>query len=549
MVRILNKIKLNPLIFSVVCVAIAFFTLALASAWVDYLRFNYTSDGFYYFSAIKNTAYRGDFFYQGPMFQHLFGEHAYLILIFLVPLIAVLPFPIVLLVLQIINHAIGLIIFLLIVNRAMNKFRIQGTLNKVTLFALSMLYLLLDPVTHVLTSQTFLFQPDSFIEPLFMASIYFALTDRSIAFVAALIGIGLVKEEYIVQPVVVLSLLWIFSWPYYPELRAFLRRVILPSCVAILCTGILSVVTLIYCKALNSFPYGSVSFDASAFLRSLGQTFLLHPPREVANFIGYMAAPVAPLVALMLPAYYFCSGRLKPWLGLVPAMLIITALVIKGAMSYGIETAVPLANWKYIMLTPIMMTIIAFYLLPLIAELPQRRWTQSLFLMALCAALSIQVFMLKDCYLRQQIIALIWYQESEAEKVHREEVVQIRQAIPTNYFTDEYFISPEYIIYPFMDRAHVSLPRMLEYATYLATPARNREIMREIAKHAAYVILPKLNATPQAVAGIWINKDNPDFSQKVLRAAYEFLPLDAFRVLKETQNYYVLQNTNSMAKR
>jgi uncharacterized membrane protein len=69
----------------ILIVMFGYFCFQVFSTWLGVRNGLYSSDGFHYWSFLRNTA-DGLGFYEGPTFQFLFGNHAYLTLLVLFPL-------------------------------------------------------------------------------------------------------------------------------------------------------------------------------------------------------------------------------------------------------------------------------------------------------------------------------------------------------------------------------------------------------------------------------------------------------------------------------
>ena len=82
--------------------------ICIAEIW-RYYTFGFYSDGFLYWSALRNFAFYGTP-YSGPVMEYLLGNHAYISLFLASPLIRVIDSPLLLLIFSVISYILSIIL-------------------------------------------------------------------------------------------------------------------------------------------------------------------------------------------------------------------------------------------------------------------------------------------------------------------------------------------------------------------------------------------------------------------------------------------------------
>ena len=96
--KVFNNIKLSEIFY--VSFLILFYWITINVSLFSYENFKFTSDGFHFYSTIRNiTNGLGPF--EGPTQQYILGRHAYLIFFLITPLVLIFKSPIVLLIMSI----------------------------------------------------------------------------------------------------------------------------------------------------------------------------------------------------------------------------------------------------------------------------------------------------------------------------------------------------------------------------------------------------------------------------------------------------------------
>ena len=161
------------------------------AGYVKYINFGFTSDGFHYYSALRNFCEYWSFF-EGPTFQYLLGNHTYILFYLLSTIIFVFKTPIVLLYVNILTHIISSYVVYLIAN-----YDLKG-LNRIVCYQISFLYLLYPLVYKSFYAGIYLFQPDFFLPPLFLLSVLYLIKINKLKYIICIVLILLIKEEYLI---------------------------------------------------------------------------------------------------------------------------------------------------------------------------------------------------------------------------------------------------------------------------------------------------------------------------------------------------------------
>jgi hypothetical protein len=148
----------------------------------------YTSDGFHYYSLLRNTV-DGLGLYEGPTFQFLLGNHTYLTLLLLSPLTMIDIGPPVLGVVSVMLHFLSAFLIYLI----SEAFK----LDMLSRLALALLFLFTPYVLDTSLGTIYMFQPDFLSVPLALFLFWSAQKRNVILFVSSLVVLVGVKEEWI----------------------------------------------------------------------------------------------------------------------------------------------------------------------------------------------------------------------------------------------------------------------------------------------------------------------------------------------------------------
>lgn len=431
-----------------------FFALFLLVPYATFLSLGFTSDGLHLYSALRNTIEGHGFFFEGPTFENLLGTHAYLSSLILAPLIWVFRSPLVLAYASPFCHLLGTYLFFKILCK-LDKERKARTFISL----LAILYFLY-PSAFFMMQSYYLFFPDQLLEPFFLLGFYLFLRGR--LWLAAAIGflILLTKEEYL---------------PLFPFLFAFTLHCIRPkgpwlrlsivTAVLTILGSAFSLLTLKHYRGLNTLSFG---------VRGIELSFGM-PLSDALNSIWILIKPVT---FVLIFAFYRKVGRHR-----AAAFWIFFFLAYRCAFDVVAYQKIPHYHWGNGMLLTTFFLSTGFLLVPEVAQLSlkDRRIFASLCVLTM-------IFCLPD--LRRTgtwgLIANTLRNGGPWNRELADELTQVRSQMkpPAGY---EYFIAPQYLVGPFMERSHLSLELLMSDGEDNIPLDRRAPLM----KSARYAILPK----------------------------------------------------------
>jgi uncharacterized membrane protein len=264
-------------------------SLMLASeASVIYQKFyslNYTSDGFHYYSFLRNISNFASF-YEGPAMEYLLGVHSYFSLVLLTPIVKFFNSPITL---ALLNPTIYLVssIFL---------YKICFFFNFSAFKSLLMtLIFLTTPLLNEarLGIPPYMFQPDILAIPLILALYLAIIKQKTTLLVPMLFFLVFTKEEWIVFSVFLIVLFALFDETHRSYLRKNYRIMLL---IWMVCS-VISIISKIYFSSLNEFshaPFGKITLSSDLLLHALTSAFDYSSTRWWPYFIlGLFLALIA----------------------------------------------------------------------------------------------------------------------------------------------------------------------------------------------------------------------------------------------------------------
>lgn len=204
--------------------------------FVNYFNFQYTSDGFFVYSFLRNIA-TADVFYEGPRFEWMLGVHSYLTLIFIAIPVWIFKTPLVLVAIVSFLNLVSCIIIakigFLFENRAIYIFG-------------PILFLLLPLVRDTRNGTMYLFQPDWIAIPIILYLAYALLSENLFGSLASSFLLILNKEEWILQfPLLILFLFFALNK------KDFILKNLMSISVTYLGTSIISVLSFLYFRSRN----------------------------------------------------------------------------------------------------------------------------------------------------------------------------------------------------------------------------------------------------------------------------------------------------------
>ncbi|HET7537625.1 MAG TPA: DUF2079 domain-containing protein, partial [Candidatus Didemnitutus sp.] len=170
---------------------LALYAVSIRTACDLFSKAYFNSDGFHYYSALRNAAFHAST-WEGPVFEHLLGNHFYLTIYLLTPLVRLFPSPLTLLLVNLTAQfvtAAGLYVLV--------SYHVKGHRHFIGA-AVALAYVLTPMVMKGYFAGIHMLQPDYLLPPLLVFFVIGASTNRhgfALVMVALII---LLKEEYIV---------------------------------------------------------------------------------------------------------------------------------------------------------------------------------------------------------------------------------------------------------------------------------------------------------------------------------------------------------------
>ncbi|MDA0323233.1 MAG: DUF2079 domain-containing protein, partial [Verrucomicrobia bacterium] len=253
----------------------------------EYTMLGFQGDGVHYYSALRNLL-AGNGLYEGPTFEHLLGNHSYVTLLAVAPLVAVFQSPVVLLVLTILSHLVSAVL----VHRLAIRLVVPGDQNRLLPLVMGVLYLLYPTVFGLLFGRQ-LFQPDYLLAPLLLLLVHALADGRTHRASACIALIVLTKEEYIVTlPVMLVWALAGLGWVLgHRDLLS--RRRLLEWVAVYVVSTVAAVVILVEARSMNGLNYAVRDvFRIERLLEPASWEFMF---QELIVWI----APLVPLLVLI----------------------------------------------------------------------------------------------------------------------------------------------------------------------------------------------------------------------------------------------------------
>ncbi len=438
-----------------------FFLLVLgALVTASYFRGAFTGDGFHYYSALRNFI-DGYGAWEGPVFEHLFGNHAYLTLYLLAPAVGVFRSPLVLLYAGLFSWFISAFVFYRFMRRlfAATNDPAGPTLS----VALALAYLCHPLVLQcALGYGKFLFQPDCLLAPGLMLLAMAFFVRNAPATILSMLFVVWTKEEYIpLLPALFLWLLMSYRFLYgsvWPD-----RRHVLSIAVTYLAASALSLAVLFFYRQRNEYQHVSVNLHAPSLpvLPSLLVVSLL--------YLLPLAPFLMPVIGNRRTAIYFVGFTAA----LTAARTLIDMVVYGSALSW---------LWGHTIIPPVLFITLAI-------ALAQRAQEGALLLSARTLAYSIVLSAaimtglpalggLNASSLSYHFGILTGRQQIRPEYLRQ--IIEISDALPEPQRLETVMV-PEHLMFPLMDRSHISIdwaiatryyrkPTFVDNVSYLIIP-------------------------------------------------------------------------------
>ena len=450
--------------------------LAANTAYLLLINYHFTSDGFHYYSAIRNFSFHLST-HEGPVFEYLLGNHGYFTTFLLAPFVRLFSSPYVMAFTTVASHfATGVILFLCGIKVIHSNYRY------LTSALVALLYVIHPLVVSGYFADVYMFQPDYLLAPQLALLFYVALIKNSKTQTLLLTAVGasiiLTKEEYIpfipIYIIFVLSYVWFLS-SNHSETKKTIAVKFIKSMGALLLIALLIVAVMTWFRTQNiinhavrgSFHYSHlISLEAYKASFNLALTHL-----KVISPIIVLGLLIKPRAAFLLCLFWllaFTTGR----------------FLLNHILYYGNANGV---SWGNVVIAPTIFISIIFLMGLLSQQYSSRTFAiMSTFSLTICITISANLNIQSITY--NKILSSI---NNEIKPRFSEvEVQQIRSKIPRTKKM-VYSVTEEYMIAPFMDRSHVSA----SWITH-QTAARRNKIFSE----AEFIILKKENPLLQEIA-------------------------------------------------
>ncbi len=456
---------------------LAFTVAQLVLGIFSYFHLSFTSDGMYYFSAIRNLV-DGLGFYEGPVFEYLLGNHSYVTLYLLTPLVAVFRSPIVLLVTSVMCHVSATYLLFASSRRLGLSFLVSWLLGVSYLFYPISFYLLF--------TNPFLFQPDSLLPPLVLGMIYAILVEKQRSFLICWCLLLLTKEEYLVIALPLLLWFWLIAQAqgkhFFFSRRMFSR--IWTSCILV---ATLMIIILLYYRNLNQLHYAvkSAHFHYLLNKRALWMGVIA---------IGKIILPVTPV--LLLGSTDKAEKKL-----LMASVGLLVGRILGSILIYG---EAPYVHWCNAIIPPVLFGTSLF-----IIHRKQK----------ICVGdrpIIISLFFVLTLILWQQrynltfnnLVAVDWTMKSK----QYDELEKLEAQLPPPK-PKEAMLTSEYLMPPFLQRrSHIGM------VFFQFSPIKVQE---ELLRNVRFILISKLEA-------------NPNFSKKIMQ-------IRESKMYLESANFLILE--------
>lgn len=336
--------------------AVVFLSLAIvanATAYELFCKFHFTSDGFHYFSALRNFSNYLSL-WEGPTFEYILGNHSYLTLYLLAPLELIFPSAYLLGFINVNSHFFTGLIFV-----ACSYKLVSPPFRWSISWLLGVFYVTFPSVVSGYFSDVYMFQPDYLLPPLLGLLFLSALSNWQRIFTILGALILLTKEEYILLlPAFILVVLHCKSMLHdhlAPCASQLIRRQFLVSIARMyLITSALSLLVLFWFRSLNEMDHAVRStfniisiFDWNVLLSSIKGAFervfplfpflllifVLSKSAQILFTAFYLIA--VPVGRYLLNHAVYGNPLGTPWSNvLIPPMLFIVVLTIIGFASF-----------------------------------------------------------------------------------------------------------------------------------------------------------------------------------------------------------------------
>ena len=412
-----------------------------------YINFNFGSDGFHYYSMMRNIAFHQSF-YEGPVFEYFLGNHAYLILIAFAPLVYIFESPLILLFLNLASIFISS--FLLY---AINLKIFKGLKESNSLSIFGSLSFLLHPIVfRNYFAGAYLFQPDILLCSGLLLMFYGFIYEKRYIFFFSIIFILFIKEEYVALFPFFYILCVVLTRILELENKIILSRLcIFQTCLIYFACSIISVLTLFYFRELNAlnfvYQHQVISFENI-------QNF------SIVDFFYTFFKFVIPYIPIIIGNFFFFKVYKSKFQALkFTKVLSIVCLVIGLKMTENIFVYSNLDGtpWGNLMMVPAIFLCLSAMIKILIDD------TNTSFIYTFIAPVFFSIILIYSIYLPRYLttrLTIEWITGVNSGHIQRSaiEIKRTLDSVTNNMIAEDkqYFILPEHFLYPFMNKSHAS---------------------------------------------------------------------------------------------
>jgi hypothetical protein len=418
---------------------------------LNFLNFQYTSDGLHLYSLLRNIIDFG-IPYEGPRFEWLLGIHSYLTaIVFAIP-IGIFNSPIVLIAgISILNFISCL--YIIKIGKLLNNslIEIMGPI----------LFLALHFVRDTRNGTMYMFQPDWIAIPIVIALSYTILARDRRGTLLAIILLLLNKEEWIVQLPILLGFLYLVL-----DRKEFIKSNKERILIIYALGSMISLVTNFYFRSQNTNDYPvELSFDNALF-----QIYRFSPRASVDVVIAFAEYF---LVLILLATMMLIKEKSKKGFYLLFLVLLITEfrfLIINTAV-YKDPFNGAFFWSSHALVTPVM-TIALLLMIPMRLS---SKFDLSIFPLLISFIMLITPFQKFDVYsggwaigtskpIGQPIkfISSSISYSGYGESISRFRCLQEHEFSSNSSRIDDYFISSHLVAAPFMENSHVPIDWALD---------------------------------------------------------------------------------------
>ena len=427
-------------------------------AFYNYNHFQFTSDMFHHFSAIRNI-YDGFGPYEGPVDQYVLGKHAYLIYYLIAPFLYLYNDPKILILINIICiFSSSLLVYFL-------SKKIIGSLegNNYISFIIAILFLINPTIFKGYFYQPYGFQPDTLATPFFLGIFIFLLKNKILPFMLFSLIILSIKEEFIlILPALIIFLIIIQNYFRLGGIH-WSKKKIISIVVTYFFFSIIIILTLNFSKSLNNYDYLPAFWNSS----------IINSELMFNSFLKFFKL-IFPVLTFIILIYFFSKFE-KKILILIFLLLLSTFLRLsENIIVYGDPNG---SAWGNLVLGPIYFILV---ILTIRIFMQNSEYKKSILIIGFIFYTSLSII---NNYLANPSIlqAVKFYKLNSSLDEIILETKKIDGKIKKIDQYD-YIILPEYLMYPFMKMSHASL-EWLEF--------KNEERKENIIFNASYILIPK----------------------------------------------------------